>query len=660
MSARERCQFCPRVFNSRRGAALHERRAHEAAVPAIAPRDKVPRWTQTEDDILIEAEANVRYSLDLPENEYFFSSNYVELNNLILDYIVSKYPTFRRSKEAISCRRKWKHDKGHLEAVIMRKNDIILARQNMQAVDGSNIPASLSSNTSAPSIDDAASQQREESSLSAMITDIPECRCKGALFDAIKAHIELLKTRPGTSDRANFLEAMLSNLNNFSSADFSNALRNSKDNNKVMSVSAVFPTVRLGARQQARAAETGKVRSILDEQGHKRCLQYLRNPTSSGLCSLETVELFKQVFEDEGAGVDTEDVDLMPRGDTHGIHSPIRSSEVVEQLKRLQKNTAPGPDGLRKEALQDMDPEDLACLFNIFLHGQNVPKELKLNKTTMIPKSAEPGAGDWRPITVASIVDRLFAKVLEARVSRTLQLNPDQRGFIRDLDGCGENLTAYSGALKYARARGKSLLVTSLDLAKAFDSVRYSTITRSLHRLGVDDYTVELLRNYVDNQETLIKYQEGTMKVKLNKGVRQGWPLSPVLFLAVVDELLHQLKDADGFHIKNDFGDKGVLTGIAFADDLILFSSSELGMKRHLDTAVNWCNKRGMRINPKKSTVLHLRSIPKMKKAFVSTSDFSVYGEKIPCVSDSFERVLGVHIHHTGKVDHKLDSLGRC
>lgn len=62
-----------------------------------------------------------------------------------------------------------------------------------------------------------------------------------------------------------------------------------------------------------------------------------------------------------------------------------------------------------------------------------------VNRTTMIPKSAEPGVGDWRPITVASVIDRLFAKILESRQSKAVTLNSDQRGFMQQIDGCGEN-----------------------------------------------------------------------------------------------------------------------------------------------------------------------------------------------------------------------------
>lgn len=94
-------------------------------------------------------------------------------------------------------------------------------------------------------------------------------------------------------------------------------------------------------------------------------------------------------------------------------------------------------------------------------------------------------------------------------------------------------------------------------------------------------------------------------------------------------------------------------------NDVILYSSSIHGMTRQQATASPWCAARGMRINPKKSTVLHLRRVAHEKRVVMSQDDMSIEREKIPMVSDSFERVLGVHMKFTGQVDHKADDFAR-
>ena len=401
------------------------------------------------------------------------------------------------------------------------------------------------------------------------------------------------------------------------------------------------------------AAKMAKERAIFERHGPKRCLQHLRDPSDSGLCSRATAELFKKVFEEDPGKDDNEPfAALSPLSNTQDIRAPVTSAEVSAQLKRMETCTAPGPDLIRVPDLRALDPADLACLFNLFILHENVPKVLKVNRTTMIPKSAEPGIGDWRPITVASVVDRLFAKILEARLSRCLRLDPAQRGFIRGLDGCGENITAYSGALRYSRRQGKPLVVTSLDLAKAFDSCQHSTIARALRRCGLDADTIKLLMNLVKGHETRINHADGEMNAKLNRGVRQGWPLSPILFLCIIDELLRNLDEANG-----PLGEEAMLTGVAFADDLILYSSSPIGMQQQLLKAAAWCTAHGMRINPAKSSVMFLRQVPKQKRVVADDLRLSLHGQEIPCVSHSYERVLGIHMIGSGKVDHRTDKF---
>ena len=274
----------------------------------------------------------------------------------------------------------------------------------------------------------------------------------------------------------------------------------------------------------------------------------------------------------------------------------------------------------------------------------------------MIPKSAEPDVGDWRPITVASVVDRLFAKILEARLSRCLGLDPTRRGFIRGLDGCGENITAYSGALRYSRKHGKSPVIASIDLAKAFDSCQHSTIARALRRSGLDADSIQLLMNLVEGHETKINHVDGEMTAKLNRGARQGWPLSPILFLTIIDELLQNSDEANGFHLTGPLAEEATLTGVAFAD-LILYSSSSIGMQQQLLKVAAWCTAHDMRINPAKSSVFYFRQVPKRKRVVADDLRLSLYGQEIPCVSHSYGRVLGIHMNGSGKVDHRVDKL---
>lgn len=674
-----KCRHCDRAFSSNTGRGVHERAVHGALLHCTAPKDKVPQWSQTEHDLLIEAEAMVRITASLKDERVIRN---FPLNLEIAKYIRTKLPSFNRTINSISQRRSHGDVIAYFNSVLARKRSILarrVSRVSLNQRGGSMTQQQLSQPNDCT--DDASGSMGSGSSTSdsgehtsqpvdqSTAGDAPAgCSCPTELEIAVESYLEGLREDLSKAEIIGLLVGLKENLETYNATSFSRIMKRINPlersfGEKTLTAnrcSAGSQPSNRGNKGRAKVAERAQVRKILETQGHKRCLQHLRNPTDAALCSIRTVELFKEVFENTSEEPDTCPYDRQePVEDSHSIHKPICKGEVLAQLQQLQKGTAPGPDGIRTKDLLEMDPSDLACLFNIFLLHKDVPQALKRNKTTMIPKSAQPDIGDWRPITIASIIDRLFAKILEARLSRAVRLDPSQRGFMKSVDGCGENITAYGGALRYARSRGKTLAIVSIDLAKAFDSVKYSTIERALARKGLDEGTIEMLMNLCNGQKTSIRYDEGSMDVELRKGVRQGWPLSPILFLLVIDELLAELNKADGFQVTSASLEKDTITGLAFADDIILYSSSEHGMKRHLDTTVAWCNARGMRINPKKSSAIYLKSVPKQKKVLITPSPFSVLGEAIPDKGDAFERVLGVHMHHTGKVDHKLDDFTR-
>lgn len=662
------CRHCDRRFSSSIGRGQHERIAHRAQRDDAAPSAKRARWDEAEDGMIVEAEAMVRIANDLGEERVVHGFS---LDKAIANHIMLRNPKFSRTTDAIAGRRTHGRQEAHHAAVI-EKMRAIRARADGQ------VTRPLHNVTSSTANKDMALRSKRSPEASIDCTDSSDmigygCDCGMSLSAAIDTHIEKLASDTKATERCTFLRSVKTDLNAYESAGLMACYDMAKQSRKqhTKKVGKDWKKINVEARTRRRtipskgnnrAARRSRacahVRDLYDNEGPKKCLQHLRNPADSGICPKATVDLFKAVFESE-VGME-DNAPYIPREarNPHVIHSVVTAAELRNELQRISKDTAPGPDGITMPELLNIEKDDLACLYNIFLLRSDVPRALKVNRTTMIPKSSEPSASDWRPITVASLIDRLFAKVLESRLSRVIMLHPNQRGFTRSVDGCGENITAYEGALRYARTHVQPLVITSLDLAKAFDSIQYSSIGRALHRLSVDTVSIGLFMNLCHGQVTKIKHEAGEEDVELRKGVRQGWPLSPILFLSVVDELITDLSEADGFHIKSASNEECSMTGYAFADDLILYSDGPTGMQNHVGRAERWCSARGMRINPKKSTVLYLERARKLKRLKESTAiNILIDGIEVPVVTGSYQRILGVHIKHTGEVDHKISDF---
>lgn len=223
-----------------------------------------------------------------------------------------------------------------------------------------------------------------------------------------------------------------------------------------------------------------------------------------------------------------------------------------------------------------MDPKYslLMDIFNLWLITGTIPDALRECRTVLIPKSTNPDRlsdiNNWRPITIASTVLRLFSRILTARLTRACPINPRQRGFIC-ATGCSKNLKLLQLTIKHAKREHRELGVVFVDIAKAFDTICHRHIIRGLVQRGVDSHVVHLAGEMYKNITTYIDTKKEKMNpIKILTGVKQGDPMSPLLFNLALDLLLCKLKYAgEGFH---QGGLK--ITAMAFADDLVLLSDS--------------------------------------------------------------------------------------
>ena len=88
----------------------------------------------------------------------------------------------------------------------------------------------------------------------------------------------------------------------------------------------------------------------------------------------------------------------------------------------------------------------------------------------------------------------------------------------------------------------------------------------------------------------------------VSSGVRQGDSLSPVLFASFINDLANEINNVGvGAYIGGE-----QLSLLMYADDIVLISTNEEGAQKQLDVMSNWCTKWAMRINAKKSQVIHV------------------------------------------------------
>uniref|UniRef100_A0A672ZCC9 Reverse transcriptase domain-containing protein n=1 Tax=Sphaeramia orbicularis TaxID=375764 RepID=A0A672ZCC9_9TELE len=318
-----------------------------------------------------------------------------------------------------------------------------------------------------------------------------------------------------------------------------------------------------------------------------------RTDTQCTINSVEILNVHKGIWERADTFKSLGQFGTVTRADNSHFSYPILAPEAVSVIKKLDPESAPGPDGLKKRDILGWDPEGtkLARLINTLLVHGVVPKILKCSHTVLIPKRRDleqlRNIKNWCPITISPILLRLFSGILTSRLMKACSIHPHQRGFIK-APGCTENLQL----LKV------SVAMVLIDFAKAFDTVSHSHIHAVLERRGVDELIRGIIKSTYRKCYSQIQIVDGpSNKIYLKVDVKQGDPMSLMLFSLARDPLIHKLDEVGkGFDLDNGTS----ILAIAYTDNLVLLSDSWEGMDLNLKIMDKFASLIGLAVNPAK------------------------------------------------------------
>ncbi|XP_025262540.1 uncharacterized protein LOC112637315 [Camponotus floridanus] len=324
------------------------------------------------------------------------------------------------------------------------------------------------------------------------------------------------------------------------------------------------------------------------------------------------------------------------------LMDPFTEREVDRRLRRMT-NSAPGPDGITYRDLRGADPGArlLTALFNACYRLEAVPAFWKTSNTVLVYKKGDRDSlENWRPLALGDTAPKLFAALIADRMIEWAVANnklcPAQKGFLRD-EGCFEHNFVLQEVLTDARRTRRQAVVAWLDLSNAFGSVPHAAIRRALVRSGVPGGLVNVWNSMYDGCSTRVRTAEGyTTPVLIRSGVRQGCPLSPIVFDLAIDSVLRAVTAVDvGFDL---LGSRHSI--VAYADDIALVADTPEGMRRLLAVAEGAASSVGLRFNPAKCATLHLAAGSGDR---VLPTTFVIQGQPVHCLASGEPyRHLGV------------------
>lgn len=420
------------------------------------------------------------------------------------------------------------------------------------------------------------------------------------------------------------------NKRNFGNNKPQNIVNNNNNNNK-------YHYGRTVKSNDKRASEYKKAQDLYAKSRHSLVDKIIRGESlieDSTFPSIEHVsEHFSSLFE-RSSPVDDKTFDCVTESEQMILSI---TPEEIQKAKFGWSNSAPGPDGLTTIQVKNMPNNILAAFFNVILFTGVVPSSWRVSRTILIHKDGDRlDPSNWRPLTISSSLMRLFHRVLTFRINSFVDMNTNQRGF-RDVDGTMANCLILESYVQHRRAQGKSYSILTLDIKKAFDSVSHWSILRALKRFRISKVISNYIMNNIISSKTTIKVgNKCTGPISLNRGVKQGDPLSPLLFNLIIDELLCDLerKMSIGGTVVPGFK----IPALAFADDIVLLEDNEINIPITIGIVTDFCRDRGMSLNASKCSALV--AISNNKRIVIrSSNSFKIDNQKIRDIStlDSFK-----------------------
>ena len=364
--------------------------------------------------------------------------------------------------------------------------------------------------------------------------------------------------------------------------------------------------------------------------------------TSTG----DIVGRWKEYFEDLLNPTDLCSVEEAVAGDSEG-HSSITRAEVIEVVKKLLGGKAPGVDEIRPEYLKSLDVVGLswlARLCNIAWRLGTVPLDWQTGVVVPLFKKGDRRVcSNYRGITLLSLPGKVYARVLERRIRPIVEprIQEEQCGF-RPGRGTLDQLYTLSRVLEGSWEFAQPVHMCFVDLEKAFDRVPRDILWRVLREYGVGGSLLRAVRSLYDRSKSLVRIAGSKSDLfPVHVGLRQGCPLSPVLFIIFMDRISRRSQGPESVR----FGDH-TISSLLFADDVVVLASSDQDLQCALGRFAAECESAGMRISTSKSEAMVLSR----KRV---DCPLQVGGEFLPQVEEF--RYLGVLFTSEGRMEREID-----
>lgn len=305
------------------------------------------------------------------------------------------------------------------------------------------------------------------------------------------------------------------------------------------------------------------------------------------------------------------------------LEAEVPAEEIRKVLFAMPNNKSLGPDGFSCEFFKTtwsvVSQDFIIVVQSVFRFGF-LPKGVNSTILALVPKKLDSmEMKDYRPIACCKVLYKVVSKILANRLKQLLPriISENQSAFVKGRLLMENMLLASELVKDYHSDMVSSRCVMKIDISKAFESVQWMFVLKSLSALGFPEKSIHWIRICITSPSFSVQVNGDLAGYfQSTRGLRQGCSLSPYLFVLCMNVLSRKIDRAvPERKFKFHPGCQNLsLTHLCFADDLMVFVE---GSKRSIEGALSVFDEfevwHGLRISLEKSTI-YMAGVPEVEK----------------------------------------------
>eukprot|EP00253_Pinus_taeda_P009398 PITA_09398 len=315
---------------------------------------------------------------------------------------------------------------------------------------------------------------------------------------------------------------------------------------------------------------------------------------------------------------------LITRDQNLALMRKITRKELEDIVRNMKRNKAPGPDGFTVEFFQagwNFLASDVLEVVEEARINQRTWPGINSTLLTLIPKTNQADHADgFRPIALCNVIYKIVASIMAQRLKLILPsiISPEQTGFVEGrqiLDG----LVVAQEVLHTLKSKKEKGMLIKLDLSKAYDRLSWKFLESILKAFGFCDRWVSWIISMISTPNfSILLNGAPTTNFNALRGLRQGDPLSPFLFIIAAEGLGRYFKkEARDGKIQGLklWGHRTIVTHQQFVDDIMIYCKATLQEVKRIKKILEiFMEGSGMEVNNDKSRTFFFNIAEPVKK----------------------------------------------